>query len=57
MKCPICGSSNLKVTNSRSHKEGIRRRRECKECLTRFSTFENVLLSSIDQYVVKKVKI
>ncbi len=42
MKCPFCGSPDTKVIDSRPSDEGasIRRRRECKICKSRFTTFE-----------------
>jgi transcriptional repressor NrdR len=44
MKCPYCGHEELKVTDSRNNVESnsIRRRRECLDCGTRFTTFETV---------------
>lgn len=46
MKCPFCHSEGLKVTDSRNAGEmnAIRRRRECLNCLKRFTTFETVEL-------------
>ncbi len=40
MRCPFCGFSDSKVTNSREADTGIRRRRECRKCGVRFTTFE-----------------
>ncbi len=47
MKCPYCGSKELRVTDSRDAPEGnaIRRRRECLHCSRRFTTFETVELA------------
>lgn len=44
MKCPYCGCEDSKVVDSRSTDEGerIRRRRECFDCLRRFTTYEIV---------------
>ncbi len=42
MRCPFCGSSDSKVTNSREADSGIRRRRECRKCGVRFTTYERV---------------
>ncbi len=44
MRCPKCGSLEDKVIDSRLSKEGtsIRRRRECLECETRFTTYEEI---------------
>ena len=42
MQCPNCGFVESKVVDSRSSEDGlaIRRRRECLECGTRFTTYE-----------------
>ncbi len=40
MRCPFCGFSDSKVTNSREADTGIRRRRECRKCGVRFTTYE-----------------
>ncbi|MFQ5812716.1 MAG: transcriptional regulator NrdR [Anaerolineae bacterium] len=42
MKCPYCGKSKTKVIDTRSSGEGVRRRRECKACGRRFTTYERV---------------
>lgn len=44
MKCPICGSGELKVNESRDLDGGaaIRRRRECLDCANRFTTYERI---------------
>ncbi|WP_302962768.1 transcriptional regulator NrdR [uncultured Adlercreutzia sp.] len=44
MRCPSCGYPESKVVDSRSADEGlsIRRRRECLECGTRFTTYERL---------------
>ena len=44
MRCPACLHNDTKVIDSRVFDEGIsiRRRRECPECETRFSTREQV---------------
>ena len=54
MKCPSCGSSDDKVIDSRSAKDGraIRRRRECLGCGSRFTTYEYVEAESL--MVVKR---
>ncbi len=46
MKCPYCHNEELKVTDSRDALEAnaIRRRRECLQCLKRFTTFETIEL-------------
>ena len=47
MKCPFCHHKDLKVIDSREAQEmnAIRRRRECLECLRRFTTFETIELT------------
>lgn len=47
MKCPFCGHKELKVIDSREACEtnSIRRRRECLQCLRRFTSFETIELS------------
>ena len=54
MNCPYCGSSDLRVIDSRHIEEDntIKRRRECESCKKRFSTFEMIQEASI--IVVKK---
>ncbi len=44
MKCPFCGEVNNKVIDSRLSKDAsvIRRRRECIECVRRFTTYEQI---------------
>lgn len=46
MKCPFCHHTELKVIDSRESSDlnAIRRRRECLDCLRRFTTFETVEL-------------
>ncbi len=53
MKCPKCGSLNDKVIDTRQSKDGtvIRRRRECLECSTRFTTYERL---EEEKIIVKK---
>lgn len=50
MKCPIC-EGKTKVINSRGRVELVRRLRECKECLTRFTTYEKIEIESIPKYI------
>ena len=54
MKCPFCGFLDSQVKDSRLTEDGacIRRRRECPECGSRFTTFERVQLREV--VVVKK---
>lgn len=42
MKCPYCGYQDSKVVDSRGMSEGVRRRRQCLHCHSRFSTYERV---------------
>ena len=53
MKCPFCGSNDLKVIDKReSVDESNRRRRECSSCGKRFTTYERIEI--IDLKVIKK---
>lgn len=52
MLCPFCNHSKMKVTDKRSAKNSIRRRRECLRCSKRFTTYEKI--EPIEKYVVKK---
>lgn len=54
MKCPFCGSSKDKVTDTRSTEDDtvVRRRRECLDCGRRFTTYEK--LEEMPLMVVKK---
>jgi transcriptional repressor NrdR len=47
VRCPFCNHEDSKVTDSRfaSEVNAIRRRRECGQCMRRFTTFETVDLS------------
>lgn len=56
MKCPYCFHGESKVIDSRPTDEGgkIRRRRECLQCLKRFTTYEVVETTPI--MVVKRDK-
>lgn len=47
MKCPYCGHNEDRVLDTREQKEGelIRRRRECLQCKSRFSTVETLNLN------------
>ena len=47
MNCPFCDHADTRVTDSRPEEEGIRRRRECRECGRRFSTLERVELGGV----------
>ncbi len=54
MNCPFCGFREDRVIDSRESKEGdvIRRRRECLQCLRRFTTYERI--DEVPAVVVKK---
>ena len=54
MRCPGCGYSESKVTDSRPTEDNasIRRRRECLSCLKRFTTYE--IVESMPIIVIKK---
>lgn len=47
MRCPFCHHEESKVTDSREAAEinAVRRRRECCQCMRRFTTFETVDLT------------
>ena len=54
MKCPFCGCDDTQVKDSRNADDNtaIRRRRECPECGSRFTTFVRVQLRGL--VVIKK---
>jgi len=54
MKCPNCGYTDSKVTDSRPNDDhtSIRRRRECQSCQKRFTTYE--IIDTIPITVIKK---
>ena len=53
MKCPFCGSKDLKVVDKREYDEDTeRRRRECNSCGKRFTTYERVDMPELK--IVKK---
>lgn len=54
MKCPFCGCEETQVKDSRNTEDNssVRRRRECPECGSRFTTFERVQLREL--VVIKK---
>ena len=43
MNCPQCGSTQTRVTDTRSSADSVRRRRECMTCGQRWSTVEKQL--------------
>ncbi len=54
MKCPFCGCEETQVKDSRNTDDNtsVRRRRECPDCGSRFTTFERVQLREL--VVVKR---
>jgi transcriptional repressor NrdR len=54
MRCPFCGCIESRVIDSRAAEEGntIRRRRECLECMRRFTTYE--MIEQTPLMVIKK---
>ena len=52
MDCPYCGYHDSKVIDSRNINEGIRRRRQCLKCGSRFTTYER--LQPVGLFVIKK---
>lgn len=52
MKCPYCGNSDTDVVETRDGEGATRRRRECKKCGKRFTTYERV--ENVELVVIKK---
>ncbi len=52
MNCPYCGFPDCKVTDSRDVNDGIRRRRQCLSCGSRFTTYERLQRAGL--FVIKK---
>lgn len=46
MQCPYCGTNDSKVINTVQDAQGVRRRRECKRCDLRYTTYERAVLST-----------
>jgi transcriptional repressor NrdR len=42
MKCPLCGTGDSRVIDTRPVGGGVRRRRLCEACQQRFTTYEQV---------------
>lgn len=54
MVCQLCGSNKTSVIDSRHNEDGtVRRRRICKKCGTRFTTFEVVM---DEYYMLRKLE-
>ncbi len=54
MKCPIC-KTKTRVLDSREYGKGMRRHRECPECLTRFHTTEFIVINTLDKHLKDKI--
>lgn len=56
MRCPYCGSKETEVVETRDSEdlETIRRRRSCRKCEKRFTTYERV--ETLNLIVIKKDK-
>src|SRR4030067_2684338 len=52
MNCPYCHYYDSKVIDSRDVNDGIRRRRQCLSCGSRFTTYERLQPTSL--FVIKK---
>ncbi|MGD8456249.1 MAG: transcriptional regulator NrdR [Anaerolineales bacterium] len=54
MRCPHCHSENgtKVVDTTHDSRGGVRRRRECKQCQQRFSTYERAILAT--PFVIKE---
>jgi transcriptional repressor NrdR len=52
VNCPYCGNIDSKVIDSRDVNDGIRRRRQCLRCDSRFTTYERFERASL--FVIKK---
>jgi len=52
VNCPYCGHFDSKVIDSRDVNDGIRRRRQCLQCESRFTTYERLQPASL--FVIKK---
>jgi transcriptional repressor NrdR len=52
VNCPFCGHADSRVIDSRDVDEGVRRRRQCLGCESRFTTYER--LQPVSLFVIKK---
>ncbi len=52
MNCPYCSYYDSKVIDSRDINDGIRRRRQCLKCDSRFTTYERLQPTGL--FVIKK---
>lgn len=54
MVCQLCGSRKFSVIDSRHNEDGtVRRRRICKKCGTRFTTFE---ITMDEYFTLRKIE-
>ena len=52
MDCPFCGYHDSRVIDSRDAIDGIRRRRQCLSCNSRFTTYERLQPAGL--FIIKK---
>ena len=52
VNCPYCGGRNSRVIDSREINDGIRRRRQCQKCNSRFTTYERLQQTGL--FIIKK---
>ena len=52
MKCPYCENTDSKVIDSRDVNDGVRRRRQCLSCNSRFTTHERLQTAGL--FIIKK---
>ena len=52
MNCPYCSYHDSKVIDSREINDGVRRRRQCLQCGSRFTTYERLQPTGL--FVIKK---
>ncbi|MDP2729194.1 MAG: transcriptional regulator NrdR [Dehalococcoidales bacterium] len=52
MNCPFCNYPDSRVIDSRDVNDGVRRRRQCLSCSSRFTTYER--LQPVNLFVIKK---
>ena len=50
-KCPVCKSENVYVIDSRKQEGSIRRRKLCRNCESRYTTYE---VSDVDMAKIRK---
>jgi transcriptional repressor NrdR len=52
LNCPYCGYFDSRVIDSRDVNDGIRRRRQCLQCASRFTTYERLQPAGL--FIIKK---